>query len=159
MKVLKATLTSLSFILLTACASQHATNEKINNEVKSEPVVKRTQVRASAHEAIMNSKELTTDQKNKLFSLQETTTKELQGIEEQINKTKMVLIKTLMDPKSSSREIAILKKDLRKLSKKQMEVTLNAFDKGRNLIAPLKDQQDREDFFNTFMARQNHLND
>ena len=145
-----------TLLILSSCAGTRVVEEKVKTEIKNEPAVKRQEVAATAREYIEKSASLSTDQKVSLIALQEKTLDKTKNINEEINKTKMVLIKTLMMPKISEKEVSILKKNLRKLSKKQIETSLTAFEDARKIIAPISDLQDREYLFNTFMMRQNN---
>jgi 2-phospho-L-lactate guanylyltransferase (CobY/MobA/RfbA family) len=156
MKIQKMFVAIFSIILLSACASQKVAEKKVEIEIKNETVVKRVDVATTARDYITKSNTLSQEQKNSLLALQEKTLSEAKSINEEINKIKMVLIKTLMEPKINQKEIAILKKDLRKLSKKQLETSLSAFEEARKIISPIKDRGDKEFLFNSFMMRQNN---
>lgn len=156
MKMLKVFITGLSMTLLASCASQKAAEEKVHAEVKNETVVKSEELAQNAHSYITNSKTLSAEQKASLLSLQEKTQTESKALNEEINKTKMVFMKTLMEPKINKKEVSVLKKDLRKLGKKQMEMTLNAYEEARKIISPISDKGDKEFLFNAFMMRQNN---
>lgn len=156
MKMLTGFITSLLLVMLASCASQKAAVKKVETEIRNETVVKQEDVAANARAYITNSSKLTAEQKTSLLALQEKRQSEQKNISEEINKVKMVLIKTLMEPKVNRKEVSVLKKDLRKLGKKQIETSLAAFEEARKIISPMKDQQDKEFLFNAFMMRQNN---
>jgi hypothetical protein len=157
MKILNGLISGLSIVLLASCASQKTVEQKVQTEIKNETVVKREEVAVTARDYITKSNNLSAEQKSKLLALQEKTVSESRAINEEINKTKMVLIKTLMETKVNQKEVSVLKKNLRKLSKKQMDKSLAAFDEAHKIISPVKDRGDKEYLFNTFMMKQNTL--
>jgi hypothetical protein len=162
MKKTQWILASLILVSLASCGTQSTTisqptaEEKVKIELKEETAVKREDVKTTTREYIMKSNSLTTDQKTKLLNLQEKTLAKVNAIDEDINKTKMVLIKTLMQQKPNPKEVGILKNDLRKLSKKQINVSIKAFEDAQAIISPIKDQADKEYLFNRFMLKQNN---
>lgn len=155
MKFTKVLIASFSVLLIASCSNQKVVEEKVKAEVKNETVEKREDVIVSTRDYIMNSNNLTADQKSKLLALQEKTSKEARAISEEINKTKMVLVKTLITPKVNEKEVLVLKKNLRKLAKAQLEKTLSAIEEGRKIISPIKNQEEKEYYFNRLMLKQN----
>lgn len=154
MKMLKGLIAALSLAMLASCAGQKAAVQKVEEEIRNESVVKAEDVSSNARTYITNSSRLTADQKSSLLALQDKSEAEAKSISEQINKAKMVLVKTLLEPKVNKKEVSILKKDLRKLSKKQIEATLGTIESARKIISPLQDHGEKEYLFNSFMMRQ-----
>jgi 2-phospho-L-lactate guanylyltransferase (CobY/MobA/RfbA family) len=150
MKILNGLISGLSIVLLASCASQKTVEQKVQTEIKNETVVKREEVAVTARDYITKSNNLSAEQKSKLLALQEKTVSESRAINEEINKT-------LMETKVNQKEVYVLKKNLRKLSKKQMDKSLAAFDEAHKIISPVKDRGDKEYLFNTFMMKQNTL--
>ena len=120
--------------------------------------VKKEELKENTLEYISNNQSLTDAQKKKLRSLHESSSKEMTTLNEEINKTKMVLVKTLMEPKVSRSKVALLRKDLKKLEKKRMDSSLSSFDKAQNIITPITDLETRKRLYNSFLMREGQYN-
>lgn len=140
-------------MILFSCATQKAAKEKIEKEIQSETVVRREEVTESARDYILRSETLSELQKKNLVSLFDKTNTELKAMSEEINKSKLVLVKTMLRPKVNEREVFILNKKIKKLSKKRMDSDFKSFDEARKIIDPLKEVRDREFLYNSFMLR------
>lgn len=137
-----------------SCSSQKKAEAKVASEVKNETVLTNAQLSPLAKNLISSSSNLTDQQKEKLILLQEKTGRELKIVNDQIFQTKTVLIRTLTEDTVDLRDVRILKKSLKKLSQKQMELSLNAIDKAHQIISPLVNRMERESLFDTFMLRE-----
>lgn len=143
-------------MILFSCATQKAAEKKIEKEIQSETVVRREEVTESARDYILRSETLSELQKKNLVSLFDKTNTELKAMSEEINKSKLVLVKTMLRPKVNEREVFILNKKIKKLSKKRMDSDFKSFDEARKIIDPLKEVRDREFLYNSFMLRHHY---
>ena len=148
---------ALSFVLLTGCAQQKVAEQKVAQEIKAVVIQPHETVAETAREFIMKSKKLSDSQKNKLITLQEKTHLISAGLLEEIEKTKIVLAQTVLEPKMNVREFSILKKKLTKLEQKRMANSFKAISEARNIINPNfePDHEDERDFNRIFLH--NHL--
>jgi hypothetical protein len=153
-------ITLLNFILASSfflsCATQKIAEKKVENEIRNETVVKQSDVTENARDYILKSKSLSELQKKSLLALQDKTIAESKTLTEEMNKAKLVLIKTIMEPKVNEREVSILSKKIKKLGKKRMDLDYKSFLEARKIIDPLKEVRDREFLYNSFMMRHNY---
>lgn len=131
-KILSLTTLAIALVL-SSCASTKTTEQKVEQEIKAVPVHKtvdetvREQVKASS---------LTQEQKDKLMALEEKALAERKAINEEIEKTKVVLVETALSPKMNEREFNILKKKIQTLDKQRMENGFRTLREVRKIIAP-----------------------
>lgn len=107
-----------------------------------------------AKDIIANSKELSQDQKTKLSSLQEETMKKVGAIREELEKLKLSLVQTALEPKMDRKAYKTLKKQITKLEKERMELGFKSIDKAREIIDPSTTNQARtfnKAFINTHL--------
>lgn len=144
------TLLAATILLTTfsSCAQHRLAEKKIETEMKEVPVEK--SVSETAKEFIMKSDKLSDAQKSKLLELQSKTHAKSQSLREEIEKTKMVMIQTVLEPKMNRHEYAILKKKIKTLENKRMENGFTAITEARSIIEPQKNAEDRI-YFNHFM--------
>lgn len=127
----------MSFIsLMQSCAWQRVTEKKLESEIRTEPIAKQEDVIEAAREHINKSPNLTDEQKKRLISIQEKSSLEINTLKEDINKARMVLIKSAFEPNYNAREVEILKKKILGLERKKLKLGLNAFIEARNVIDP-----------------------
>jgi hypothetical protein len=153
---MKKIITLLISLFLASCATQKLAEKRIEKEIQSETVVKQLDLAVNAQDYILKSENLTELQKKNLLALQAKTISDSKALSEEINKAKMVLIKTVLEPKVDEREVSILRKKIKKLSKKRMDLDFKSFDEARKIIDPLKEVRDREFLYNSFMMRHNY---
>ncbi|MDD4973314.1 MAG: hypothetical protein PHY93_03140 [Bacteriovorax sp.] len=139
---------------LSSCAQHQVAEQKVEKEIKEVTINPSESTAVTAREFIMKSDKLTDSQKKKLLELQEKTHALSDALKEEIEKTKIVLIQTVLEPKMNEREFAILKKKISKLEKKRMENGFNAIADARKIIEPRKNIQGRE-FYQSLLH--NHL--
>lgn len=130
--------TVLALASLTGCAEHKVAEQKVEKEMKEVSIPAKETIAESAHDLIMKSDKLTDVQKKKLLELQEKTHTQSVSLTEQIEKAKMVLIQTVLEPKMNEHEYAILKKKISKLEKERMENGFKAMKEARNIIDPKK---------------------
>lgn len=107
-----------------------------------------------AKDIIANSQELSQDQKTKLAALQEETMKKVSAIRTELEKLKLTLVQTALEPKMDRKAYKTLKKQITKLEKERMEAGFKAIDKARDIIDPSATNQARtfnKAFINTHL--------
>ncbi|MBC7537363.1 MAG: hypothetical protein H7281_00975 [Bacteriovorax sp.] len=155
------TITLLNFVLVSAfflssCTTQKIAEKKVENEIRIESVIKQSDVAENARDYILKSESLSELQKKSLLKLQDKTIVESKALSEEMNNAKLVLIKTILEPKVNEREVSILSKKIKKLGKKRMDLDYKSFLEARKIIDPLKEVRDREFLYNSFMMRHNY---
>jgi hypothetical protein len=156
---MKKNLTNLATLLLiltlSACAGQKSAEQKVNREIKEVVIPKTETLAESAREFIMKSDKLTEDQKTKLLALQEKMLAENSALREEIEKSRIVLIKTVLEPKMNQREYSLLKKKITKLENTRLSNSFKAVTEARNIISPKKYNEDHE-FYKQYFNRSLH---
>jgi hypothetical protein len=123
-------------ILIYSCAGQKVMEKKLETEIKATPITKQEDIIETAREYIANSNNLSVDQKTKLNAIQEKAIIDTNTLKEEINKSRMILIKSAFLPKYNAREVEILKRKILALERKKIRIGLNAFTEARNVIDP-----------------------
>lgn len=126
-------LSALAIALIASSCASNKVEQKVEQEIKAVPAQKtvdetvREQIKAST---------LTQEQKDKLMALEEKAQAERKAINEEIEKTKVVLVETALSPKMNEREFNVLKKKIQTLDKQRMENGFRTLREVRKIIAP-----------------------
>lgn len=144
------------FVLLPSCATQKAAEKKVETQIQAETVQSPEDVVDNARKYILKSNSLTDIQKKDLLALQDKSFAESKALKEEINKAKLVYIKTVLQPKIDEREVSVLTRKIKKLNKKGMNLDTKLITEARKIIDPLKEVRDREFLYNSFMLRHNY---
>lgn len=139
---------------LSGCAAQKLAESKVDKEIKEVIVQENTGAAQSARDFIMKSDKFSQNQKEKLLALQEKNHAQTLALKEEIEKTKMVLMQTVLDPKMNETEFAILKKKITKLEKQKLEAGFKTISEARSIIEPKKNLENKE-HYKAFLL--NHL--
>ena len=156
-KIIINMITSLAFLaFFTSCATQKAAEQNVEKKINTETALTQEEVVENARKYILKSESLTETQKKDLITLQDKNYSMSKSLREEINKSKLVYIKTVLQPNVNEREASLLVKKIKKLSKKRMELDSKLFSEARKIIDPLKEVRDREFLYNSFMMRHNY---
>lgn len=126
-------LISLTF---SSCAAQKKANQKIDKEVQAVVIDRDKTPSDVARDYILNSDRLSDSTKTRLLELQRNTKSKSDELTDKIEKTKIILIETVLEQKMSNREFGILKKKIAKLEKERMENGFEALNQARKIISP-----------------------
>lgn len=137
--ILAALLLSLA---LASCANNAKMEQSIEKKIEEVPTTTRP-LNETIKEKITASA-LTADQKEKLMALEEKAHAEHTAVTEEIEKTKVVILETVLSPKMKQSELRALKNKLRSLDKQRMENGFATIDQVRKIIAPEKNVQHTE---------------
>lgn len=144
---MKKNLSLIAIVATTLIASSCASNKNVENkidqeiqnvhasEIKSIPQTIKEQITASG---------LSVEQKAKLMALEERAHADNVAITEEIEKTKVIFIQTVLAPKMSQREYSVLKKKLTNLDKKRLNNGFKVAAEVREIINPASNTQERE---------------
>lgn len=138
---------------LPSCAGHKVTEQKVEKEIQAVNLNTQESTQEANRNFIMNSDKLTDDQKKMLVDLQVKTNAQMSETKNEIEKTRQVLIQTILEPKMNQREYSILKKKIVKLEKNRVEIGFKALNEARSIIAPKANAENRE-FFKTYMHKQ-----
>lgn len=143
---MKKNLSLIALMALTLIASSCASNtveKKIDQEIKDVPASETKSIAKTVKEQIAASG-LTEEQKTKLMALEEKAHADHVAVTEEIEKTKIVFIQTLLAPKMSQREYSVLKKKLTELDKKRLDNGFKVAAEVRKIINPAANTHERE---------------
>lgn len=137
--ILVALLLSLA---VASCANNSTTNQEIEKKIEETPVSTRP-LNETIKEQI-NASGLTAEQKTKLLALEEKSHAQHVAVTEEIEKTKLVMLETVLAPKMKQSEMNALKNKIRSLEKKRMDNGFATITEVRKIIAPEKNVQHTE---------------
>jgi hypothetical protein len=140
--------------LYTSCAHQKEMEKHIEKEIKQESFAKEQDVIEAAREYITKSSNLSERQKISLFKIEEKVVAETSALRVEINKTRMVLLKSAFEPNFNSQEVNMLKNKILKLERKKSSIGFNAFVEARNVLDPVQIEDNR--LLNIKMMNQNN---
>jgi PBP1b-binding outer membrane lipoprotein LpoB len=124
-------------IFLNACAQQKIAEKKVESAISDQvSPVKQDDIIEAARAYINKSPNLTDVQKKNLLTIEEKAIIETGALREEINKVRLVLVKSALEPSYDARVVEILKNKILKLERKKIRVGLNAFTEARNVIDP-----------------------
>ncbi|MEA9357847.1 hypothetical protein SHI21_16570 [Bacteriovorax sp. PP10] len=133
--------TILLLILTTGCAENSIAKKKVVAEIQNVPTQYHEEVVITPRELILSSAELTPTQKEKLLIIEENNRDKYTRITDEIEKTKIVMIQTILKPKMDQKEYQILKKRLLKLDQDRIDNGFASIAKARDVIAPMEKLQ------------------
>lgn len=152
---------SLAFPLLLAAALQacasSAQNQVLDQKVAQESSITTSQaLEQKQAELISHTSNLSADQRQKLDALRQQTHDKLAAISAESAKLRAVLIKDMLAEKPNAKEVAAIKKRLKKLSDNRLDTIFDAANQtneliGRNgMLRDAMDVQFLEDNFNAY---------
>ena len=122
-------------LVVSSCASNKTTSEKVEQKVKAVPASMTKSIEHTVKEQIQTST-LSQDKKDKLLALEEKAAAERKEITEEIEKTKVVMIETVLAPKMNEKEFNTLRNKIKALDKKRLDNGFRTLREVRNIIDP-----------------------
>lgn len=156
MKIISVAPLLVASLVLIGCGSQKKAEIHIEKEIREVEINRPASGAELARDMINKNDKFSADQKQKLLNLQDKTVNKLAEIKDEIDKSRLVLIQTVLEPKMNNREYNILRKKITKLEKQKLDITFRAISDARDIIEPEKDEKNRE-FYRAFMHK--HLQD
>ena len=135
-------------LLLSSCAHDPQLDKKIHEEAAAQPVLGAT-ARAEAAQATIQSSGLSDTQKAKLSEITRSAQADLKVMRDQESQLRTLLVKQLVNPQASDREIDGIKKRILELNQKSNKRWLSAVDEARSVLGR-RDEQDAH-FYRAFM--------
>ena len=129
-------------LVISSCAHNKATEQKVENEIKNVTSSQTKSIAETVKEQIAASN-LSAEQKQKLMVLEEKAHAEHVAITDEIERTKVVMIQTVLEPKMNQKEFSILKNKIIALDKKRLANGFKNAAEVRKIIAPNATSQDR----------------
>lgn len=134
--------TILLFLLFSSgCAENSIAKKKVEAEIQNVMIQPREDVVVTPRELILNSPDLTSVQKDKLLIIEENNRDKYRKLTDEIEKTKIVMIQTILKPKMNQYEYQVLKKRLLKLDQERIDNGFASIAKVRDIIAPMEQLQ------------------
>ena len=130
-------------LIVSSCASNKVVETKIDQEIKDVPASETKSIAKTIKEQITASA-LTEEQKTKLMALEEKAHADHVAITEEIEKTKVVFIQTVLAPKMNQREYSVLKKKLTDLDRKRLSNGFKVAAEVRKIINPASNTHEKE---------------
>lgn len=125
--------TLLAFFVASGCTSK-ATKESLNEKVSGEnQVVTPADLHTQVKDAIIDAKNLSPDQKDKLSLLRDQTHAKLETYRQEALRLESVLAKDIVSPKYNISEVKLIKQRMRKLETQRLNLIFDTVDKA-NLI-------------------------
>lgn len=142
MEALYVAFLALCLALLSSCAHDPKLEKKIEAETAAMPTLNDSQ-RARAAEVTIESASLPEPDKQKLEELAITTNSELQSLREKSAKLRILLVRQLVNPVASDREIDAIEKRILETDQQSSKRWVSALEDARQLLGR-KDADDRK---------------
>lgn len=133
-------------LVFSSCASNSRVEKKINQEIKDVPVSETQALTQQIKDKIATSN-MTAEQKKKLMELEERAHIEKTAITEEIEKTKVVFIQTILSPKMNQREYLVLKKKLTDLNAKRLNNGFKIAEEVRKVVNPSSKTTEEQEIY------------
>lgn len=137
-------------VLLSSCAHDPTMDKRIAEKTANLPALGPI-ARSEAAEKAVAAAPLSEDKRQKLEQLSLATSSELQALNEQNAKLRLLLVRELMDPTSDDREIDAIKKRILETEHQSNKKWLSALEEARDLLGRKSAQDQR--FYKVFMYR------
>lgn len=103
------------------------------------------------HKFVEKNKHLSAKQKKNVLKLHEESVTEISEIDQDLIRTKLVLVKTLLEPKVDAKIARMVRKEIKRLEKVRAEKLLNNYEKAQQIISSVKDIPTREKLYQSFI--------
>jgi hypothetical protein len=133
-KIASLSITTLLAIFAAVGCTSKATKENLNEKVSAEShVTTPADLHAEVKDAIIDAKNLSPDQKEKLSALRDETHTKLESYHQEALRLESVLAKDIVSPKYNISEVKLIKQRMRKLETQRLDLIFDTVDKA-NLI-------------------------
>lgn len=142
-------------ITLTASCSSKKVKQEIKQEVaQSKSIQNESDLIAMERSLLSSSNSLNQEQKRRLRELFDKNFKELQSMQAEIDQTKAVLFKELINANGSKVKIRLLESQLLRLNRKKTRYSISAYREAKNIVG--KDEVPLEKTLNMLDNRTIH---
>lgn len=135
-------------LALISCAHDPDLSAKINADAQRQPTVNAA-VREEEGRKAIEAAPLTAEQKAKLDSIADATSIDLRRTREEEARLRLLLVKQLVNPAASDREIEGIKQRILELNQQNNKRWLSALDEARQVIGRRNEQDAR--FYRAFL--------
>lgn len=141
MKAISFLATLTAALIISSCAN-HKTQQKVEAEINNVQPSQTKSIAQTIKEQISASN-LTSEQKEKLMTLEQKAHSDYVALTDEIERTKVVMIQTILEPKMNQNEFKILKNKIISLDKKRLDNGLRTISEVRKIIAPTATSEDK----------------
>lgn len=141
-------LVGFCLLLLSSCSHDPQLDQQIHQEASAQPVLSPS-ARADVAQQTIENAPLTETQKAKLTEITRSAQADLKAMRSEESQLRVLLVKQLVNPQASDREIAGIQKRILELNSKTNKRWLSAVDDARSVLGR-RDQQDTH-FYRAFM--------
>ena len=144
--------------LFQGCASGTTTTTEntLDQKVAAEQKVGTTKdLRSETNQILENTKGLTEDQRVKLSALRDKTNIAVDTNREESRRLRAVLVKDLVSPNYSAKEVRLIKKKLADLENSHIQIIFDAVDQANVILG--RDALKNQEVVDSFFERHNHL--
>lgn len=120
--------------IVVSCTSKEVKNEVTTKADNESTTLVPGEIAEKGRKAIMESKSLSNDQKEKMMTLMNKTHADILFLKQETGKLKAVLFKDLMSGKSTKAEIKEIKKRISALEQQKMDLMFNSLDEAQKII-------------------------
>jgi len=134
----------------TSCARQPSPTEKrVAAEVAQEDYVPAGGLKEAKSEVVFEAEGLTPRQRNRLQQLHANSANESERIKQELRKNHMVLMRSLVDPKTKDSEIEVLKDRIVRLERMRTQHFLSSLDNAKRILG--RRNMDDERIYRAFL--------
>lgn len=131
---LKLLISAMLLSLLASCASKNEVKNKIDAEIETTSLQDKDKIHQDIHANMMNSTKLSDTQKKQLMDLYAKFKKEDKRLADEIEKSKLVLVQTILNPNMSALEYNTLRDKIVKLNNERLTKTFASSEEVRKVI-------------------------
>ena len=135
-------LTTLAAALIISSCAHNKTEQKVEAEIKNVQPSQTKSIAQTIKDQVTASN-LSNEQKEKLMTLEQKAHSDYVAITDEIERTKVVMIQTILEPKMDQKEFNILKNKIISLDKKRLDNGFKTAAEVRKIIAPTATSEDR----------------
>lgn len=130
----KLLVSAMLLSLFVSCASKNEVKNKIDAEIETTSLQDKDKIHQDIHANLMNSSKFNDSQKKQLMDLYATFKKEDKRLADEIEKSKIVLVQTILNPNMTALEYNTLRDKIVKLNNERLKKTFSSSEEVRKII-------------------------
>lgn len=130
----KLLISAMLLSLLASCASKNEVRNKIDAVIETTSLQDKDKIHQDIHANLMNSSKFSDSQKKQLMDLYAKFKKEDKRLADEIEKSKIVLVQTILSPNMSALEYNTLRDKIVKLNNERLTKTFSSSEEVRKVI-------------------------
>ena len=146
---------AVGLVLLFSGCAHTATEKKLDQKLAEQSAVKSSsELGLEADQMINSAVGLTAEQRTQLVLLRETTRKEMDQLRDESLKLRVVLIKDVVSKQYESKEVSLIKKRIKKVENKRLQLIFGAIDKANKILG--REAVQNQIILNQFIDERGH---